>query len=247
MSGFRTAVQFLTRVPVGGGSADISAAVPWFPLVGALVGVLVGGAYAGLAELVPWGVAAALAVLLGVGVTGVFHEDGLADVSDAFAGGWTRDDRLRILDDPRHGSYGVAALCGSILLRVLSLATLGPAAGFAACVAAHAAGRSAALVTMAAPAAKGDGLGADMTAGLRPRPVAAGVVLGVAITAVAVGWWSGPVLAACALGATVVVWLSMRKIGGVSGDVFGTVEQVGECLTLVVISGLAARHAIWWR
>jgi adenosylcobinamide-GDP ribazoletransferase len=114
-------------------------------------------------------------------------------------------------------------------------------------VAAHTAGRSAALVTMTAPAAKGEGLGADMTAGLPRRSLVVGVIAGVAITAAAIGWWAGPVLAAVAVGAAVVVWLAIRKIGGVSGDVFGTVEQVGECLALVVVSGLAAHHQLWWR
>jgi adenosylcobinamide-GDP ribazoletransferase len=38
----------------------------------------------------------------------------------------------------------------------------------------------------------------------------------------------------------------MRKIGGVTGDVLGAVEQVVECLVLVVVTGLATRHALWW-
>ena len=48
---------------------------------------VVGGVAAGLAELVPTAVAAAVAVAVGVLVTGAFHEDGLADTADAFAGG----------------------------------------------------------------------------------------------------------------------------------------------------------------
>ncbi len=34
----------------------------------------------------------------------------------------------------------------------------------------------------------------------------------------------------------------MRKIGGISGDVLGTCEQVAECLCLVVLTGLATHH-----
>ena len=75
-------------------------AVPWFPIVGVVVGAAVGGIAAGLWHVVPRRVAAAVAVLLGVLITGAFHEDGLADVADAFAGGWTVERRLQILEDP---------------------------------------------------------------------------------------------------------------------------------------------------
>ena len=116
-------------------------------------------------------VAAAVAVLFGVLLTGAFHEDGLADTADAVAGGWTVERRLEILKDPRHGSYGVAALSGSIVLRIVAVASLGPAAAFAGLVAAHTLGRGAAVVTMGvAPVARADGLGADYARAVGPRP-----------------------------------------------------------------------------
>ncbi len=160
--GFVGAAQFLTRVPIPTRAApDLAAAVVWFPVVGGLIGAAVGAVAAGLGEVVPVPVAAAVAVLFGIAITGAFHEDGLADTADALAGGWTREQRLEILADPRHGSYGVAALCGSIVVRVVAVASLAPAAAFAGLVAAHALGRGSAVVTMGiAPLAKADGLGA---------------------------------------------------------------------------------------
>lgn len=269
MAGLRIAVAFLTRVPVGRAGDDVRRAVPWFPVAGALVGIAVGGAYAGLAALVPATVAAAVAVALGLLITGAFHEDGLADVADAFGGGWTLEDRLRILKDSRHGTYGVAAMCSSIGLRILALATLGPAAGFAGMVAAHAVARASAVATMVlAPLAKTDGLGATVAettgaaeagkaAVLRtgdatpPRGVAGprlvGAAVGLGIGVLAIGWWMAVVAVLALTGTGAVVWLAVRKIGGVSGDVLGTVEQVVECLAVVAVSGLAARHALWWR
>ncbi len=144
--------------------------MPWFPLVGGVIGLAVGGVAAGLAELVPMAVAAAVAIIAGVMITGAFHEDGLADTADAFAGGWTREQRLQILGDPLHGSYGVAALCGTIVVRILAVASLGPAAAFAGLVAAHALGRAAAVGAMATfPLATADGLGAGYASGLSRR------------------------------------------------------------------------------
>jgi adenosylcobinamide-GDP ribazoletransferase len=249
VKGLLGAIQFLTRVPIRlSEPPELSRCVPWFPVTGGLIGLAVGGVAAGLAELVPMQVAAAVAVVVGVMITGAFHEDGLADTADAFGGGWTREERLRILGDPLHGSYGVAAMCGTIVVRILCVATLAPAAAFAGLVAAHALGRSAAVGAMTTyPLATSDGLGAGYAAGLSRRRAALGILGGTAIAAAATGWWVGPLAAAAVVAAVAVGALAMRKIGGITGDVLGAVEQVTECLVLIVVTALAARHPLWWR
>jgi adenosylcobinamide-GDP ribazoletransferase len=249
VNGLIGAIQFLTRVPIRlSEPPELTRCVPWFPLTGGLIGVAVGGVAAGLAELVPMAVAAAVAIIAGVLITGAFHEDGLADIADAFGGGWTRDQRLRILDDPLHGSYGVAALCSTIVVRILCVASLAPAAAFAGLVAAHTLGRSAAVGAMTTlPLATPDGLGAGYATGLSRRRAFIGVLSGVGIAAIATGWWVGPFAAAAVVAAVAVGALALRKIGGVTGDVLGAVEQVTECLVLVVVTALATRHTLWWR
>ncbi len=249
MKGLLGAVQFLTRIPIRLSAAVQHAkVVPWFPIVGAMIGAAVGGVAVGMGELVPTTVAAALAVIVGLAITGGFHEDGLADIADAFGGGWTVEQRMQILKDSRHGTYGVAALSSSIVLRIVCAASIAsPTALFASFVAAHTLGRTAAVAAMkSAPPASDSGLGVSAASSLRPAPTAIGLVVGVALTALTTGWWVGPFLAAAAVATAGVVWLAVRKIGGLAGDVLGAVEQVVECSILVVATGLAARHPIWW-
>ena len=50
----------------------------------------------------------------------------------AFAGGLDRDSTVRILKDPRLGTFGVLAVAASLLLRVGAVAALAPAAALAA-------------------------------------------------------------------------------------------------------------------
>jgi adenosylcobinamide-GDP ribazoletransferase len=241
-SGFVAAVQFLTRIPIRSarGGGELWRAVVWFPVVGALIGAVVGGVAAGLGELVPMVVAAAVAVLFGVAVTGAFHEDGLADTADALAGGWTRERRLEILDDPRHGSYGVAALCGSIVVRVVAVASLGPWDAFTGLVAAHSLARGVAVVAMGVvPLAKPDGLGAGYARSVTKGRAALAGLVAVAIAALATGWWAGPLAAAAVVAAAVVAYFALRAIGGITGDVLGAIEQLAECAVLVVVVGLA--------
>jgi adenosylcobinamide-GDP ribazoletransferase len=247
--GLPAAVQFLTRVPVRlRREPDMATAVPWFPVVGALVGAAVGGTAAGLWHVTSPLVAATVAVLVGVLVTGAFHEDGLADVADAFAGGWTVERRLEILKDPRHGSYGVAALSGSILVRAVALAAIaGPAAILWSAIAAHVLGRGAAVAAMGVvPVARPEGLGADVARSLPAARSVVGVIAAAILAAGAlvarfgfggdVAWPTVAALAATVGATALVALLAHRKIGGLTGDVLGTVEQVTECAVLVVLA-----------
>lgn len=247
---FLGALQFLTRVPVRLSDApDPAATLPFFPLVGALVGAIGAAAFAGLDEVLPTGSAAAVAVLLTVAVTGAFHEDGLADSADAL-GGWTVDDRRRILKDSRHGSYGVAALTGSIVVRVVTLAALPGAVGAASLVASHATGRSVVVTVMSAsgPGATGDdpGLGSHHLREMRRAPTLAGAAVGVAIVTATIGWWAAVALPLALLAGAGTAAFLRRAFGGLVGDALGAVEQVAEIVTLLVVAALTGSHGLWW-
>lgn len=245
--GFFGAAQFLTRVPIRlRSSPDLKASVPWFPFVGGLIGLAVGAVAAGMLEVVPSSVAAAVAVIFGIILTGALHEDGLADTADAL-GGSTPERRREILKDSRHGSYGVAALCASIILRVVCVATLSPAAAFGGLIAAHTLGRGAAVGVMASVREVPEsGLGADYSRSLSRRLALLGVLSAVAIAAAATGWWAIPLAAVVTVAAIIVALVAKRAFGGISGDILGAVEQVAECLVLIVVTGLALRHQLWW-
>jgi adenosylcobinamide-GDP ribazoletransferase len=242
--GLPAALQFLTRVPIRlRREPSLERTVAWFPAAGALIGAAVGGAAAGLWFVVPAPVAAACAMAVGLLITGAFHEDGLGDVADAFGGGWTVERRLEILKDSRHGTYGVAAMCTSILVRVVALGSIpGPLHMFTAMVAANTMGRVAAVAMAGSMRlATHSGLGADYGRSTTPARAVAGVLSGVAIAAACVGWWAGPLAGAAVVAVVGTGLLARRKIGGISGDVLGATEQIAECLCLVVLSGAFTR------
>ncbi len=252
MNGFVYAVAFLTRVPMPRHPRDAgeqARSVPWFPVVGALVGAAVGGVYALLEPRVPAQAAAAIAVAVGMIVTGAFHEDGLADAIDGIAGGRTPDDRLRIMKDSRHGTFGVLALVTVLVVRVSCVGALDAWSALAALIAAHALGRSAALLLMRAPPA-GDGLGATYSAAVRPVHIAVGAIVGVGLAVAASGWVAFVAAPAAAIGALVVGTWARRAVRGITGDVLGAAEQVAELVVLAGLAGWATTggHPLaWWR
>ena len=179
--------------------------------------------------------AALLAVLAGIVLTGALHEDGLADTADGFIGGHDRDQRLAIMRDSRHGTFGVLAIVFSVLLRAAALAGIGePIHAGLALIAAHAASRAALPVAMRALApARADGLGA---AAGRPRAALAigALAIGLLITLAALGPGRG-LMAFALAGAAIFAMgvLAHRQIGGYTGDVLGAFQQIGEIVMLL--------------
>jgi adenosylcobinamide-GDP ribazoletransferase len=238
-AGFAVATAFFTRIPVvtppyrAGQLADSAWA---FPLVGAGIGGVAAFAFL-LAQLVGLGdwPAALLAVLASIVLTGALHEDGLADTADGLIGGHNRDQRLTIMRDSRHGTFGVVAIVFRVLLRAAALAGIGePIYAGLALIAAHAASRAALLPAMRALApARVEGLGA--TAGRVSPPLAIGALaIGLLITLAALGPRRG-VIAVGLVGAAVfgLGVLAHRRIGGYTGDVLGAFQQTGEIVMLL--------------
>src|SRR5918996_1508986 len=177
--------------------------------------------------------------LAAVALTGGLHEDGLGDPFDAL-GATSRADALRILSDPAHGTYGLLALVVGTTVRVFALGSLRPVTALGVLVAAHALARAAAVsVLLAMPAAKDHGLAVSHASGVSRRPAIATASVGIALAGVGMGPWALPAVALVAAGAALVGFAALRRFGGITGDVLGAVEQVGEVAVVVMGSGAA--------
>ena len=253
MSGLRAAAALLTRVPVSTAAPDeraMARSVPWIPVVGALVGLAVAGVYAAALTVMPALLAAAIGVGAGVAATGALHEDGLADVADGFGGGRTREEVLRIMKDPAHGTFGVLAIAFSILLRVGAVSALGGWSALAVIPTAHALSRAASLVVSAStPAAAHSGLGASFSPITTRDRVVVSCATGLAVSALALGVWAFPAAAIAGAGAALVAVVALRRIGGSTGDVLGAAQQMAEILVLLMAAAAVTRGVdlTWWR
>lgn len=249
MRAFRSALALLTRLPGGlhpDGDQALGRALPWFPAVGVVVGLLTALVYVPLAEVLPPLTAAALAVGFSAVVTGGFHEDGVADTADALAGGRDAAERLRLLKDPRHGTFGVLALVVVTLVKVSALASVSGAVAVAALVAAGALGRSATVAVLGwtTPVGAG-GLGQSYRRSLTGQDLGLALGLGAAVGTLALGPLLLPTAALVGAAAWAVAWWAGRRIGGTTGDVLGAAEQAGECAVLVLVSAIAP-GTVWF-
>ncbi len=226
------AVQFMTRVPVrskGLDPARLSRASAWLPVVGLLVGGVAALAYMLLVAHLTRPLAALIAVLVMVIITGGLREDGLADCADAFGGGWIREDKLRILKDSRIGSFGAIALFLSLAGRVLLLATMPADAVVGYMISAQVLARCTPLPLSALkPARALEGQGRRVAGATSWITVALGTAMAIALTALILrsSAWQ-PILAVAIVTAATGLYYE-RRLGGITGDCMGATIQLSE-------------------
>jgi adenosylcobinamide-GDP ribazoletransferase len=248
--GLRTALGMFTVLPVPrswhGDGPDARAALRWLPLVGAVLGGLAGLPVAAVlgrergAVLLAAAVGVATLALLSRGL----HLDGLADTADGLGSRATAERALEIMRRSDIGPFGVVAIVLVLLVEVGALTTIagqGVWVGAAALAVAAATGRLAA-VHAAVPrvrSAREAGFGALVAGGVPPLGAAlltaavlgAGAALAAAVAADPLAW---PVAQAAALLITAGLRRHVtRRLGGVTGDVFGALIEGATAATLV--------------
>jgi len=251
----RTALSLFTVFPVGAapeiGRDEASRAVLWLPVVGALLAVPAAGvllaAQAGGHATPRLLLAAALAVGVLAVLTGGLHLDGLADTADGLGSRRPREEALAIMRRSDVGPFGVVALVLVVVVQITALATIAPGWPSAAALAlAVVTGRVAVVLATGpgSPAARPDGFGSLVAGatGARARAVAGVALIAVAAGAAALGWgWPAAVRGAAAvaaglLAADLLRRAAKRRLGGMTGDVFGALIEAGTTTVLVVLA-----------
>jgi adenosylcobinamide-GDP ribazoletransferase len=244
------AVSMFTIIPVTGpetiGPALARRMTYWLPVVGGLLAVPAAGIVLGVeaAGTVPRRLLAATLAIAVLGLlTGGLHLDGLADTADGLGSRGPVGQALDVMRRSDTGPMGVAALVFVVLVQIAALAAVTPRwLAAAALIAAVVTGRVGVLLASGAPAAHSGGLGALIagTTSHRARWLEPAALLGVVGAA---GWAAGGVtlavrgLTAVACGlvvAAAVRWLACRRFGGMTGDVYGALIELGTATVLLV-------------
>jgi len=253
---FTLAVTFLTGLPLPvrgeAGEDDLWGSMAWYPLVGLGLGAVGWGLYEGLGWLAPPLVAAALVVVLLELFTRALHLDGLMDTCDGYFSGAPRERALEIMKDSRSGAMGVFGAIAVILMKVVALASLSRTQAFLPLVLGWSAARALppldlrlfayARAAVAVPdEAAGTGAPFARAAGSGPLVVA---LTTLAVVAAALGMALGePAAVAILLMFAFVVPLAAqvpvsRRLGGLTGDVYGMGIELAEAAALVAASAM---------
>lgn len=239
IDGLLVALGFLTRIPV---PAHVFArpgaqarSLPWYPLVGLVIGVVLASLAWALQHGAPV-LVAALGVAAWAWLTGGLHLDGLADTADAWVGGLgDRERTLAIMKDPRSGPAGVTTLVLVLLLKFAALASLPSPALWPALLLAPLLGRAALTAAfLSTPYVRASGMGAPLAGASRVACFCA--LLGTLAGVACVG--RRGVIALLVVIAVFWLWrrACVRRLGGMTGDTCGALAELVEVAVLVAMA-----------
>lgn len=240
MRGLASAARYLTIVPIPGRHDDsteaLGRAAPWFPVVGAGMGVVLVAADRLTSTVFPPILAALLTITMWKLLAGGLHLDGLADCLDGLMG-HDRAHRLAIMRDSRIGVFGALGLIIALLVAVTSVAELPARLRWRVLLVTPIVGRATPpLLALVFRPARPAGQGASFIGGVRAGGAGVAMIAALVISVVTLGV-AGAVacLAGYALALATGQFLSHR-LGGITGDVLGAAVELTELAVLLTLA-----------
>lgn len=236
------AVQFLTTIPIGGNyvreEKDLARSMVFYPVAGLLIGLVSLWVYRFGSRLSVPSVSVVMAFVMTIVMTGGLHIDGFADMCDGFYAGKDRAEILAIMKDAHIGTMAVIGVFCLLLLKLSLLFSLllkeRVETGFLIVPVI-----SRWVMTVAAsfyPYARVDGgTGRPFVENAGTFEAVSASLLTLLISYVILGF-QGILIALLTLAAALVFlqWIKM-KIGGITGDILGALNEISELLCLLLL------------
>lgn len=228
--------SFLTILPSPGATLECTARYMWlFPAVGIAIGLMAGSIGLGLSEfmdpmLVGLLVVASLAI-----VTGIHHADGLADFADGLMARGTREKKLMAMKDASTGSAGTVGIVLYLVGMITAVSMTGGLDLFRAILISEVLAKFSMVLMASMGSSASAGSGSPFVGLMKDRRRLAAASAIMIVPVALVGGDAGLAM----LGATIAVTLlllavSARSFGGVTGDVMGAANELARLASLVV-------------
>jgi len=237
---FVAAIRFLTIVPAfprrEATAEEIGRSIVYFPLVGLGIGAALFGLDRLFALFLPNALGSALVIVALVVITGAHHLDGLIDTCDGMAAGRSPRERLEIMRDSHAGSFGIIGAFVILLLLYLSLLILPSASRMAALILMPTLSRWAMVYAIFAhPYARETGMGQAFKQQANWQRLAVATALALAASLIFMRLWGLALVAAVLIITVIVAWFLRRKLGGLTGDTYGAINEVIEVSVLILV------------
>lgn len=235
---FVAAWRFLTIIPLPfireTSGHDLSRSLIYFPVVGLVIGMVLIGLSFLCQIFFAKPIISVLLTLIWLAITGAMHLDGLADTCDGL-GGHTVTERLEIMKDSHHGTFGIAGIVCAVILRVFAISSLSQDWLTSALVMAPVTGRWAMVLAITTfPYARPSGLGKIFQHEKTISNLIAASLI-VLVTSFLLPIWSGLLIILIAGLFTFFMGRFFQcQFGGLTGDNYGAINEVIEIVVLLL-------------
>lgn len=232
------AIQFLTILPLPDKdsieSKEFARSMAYFPLIGLLIGLGLFGVYVGLVKFITPLLTAVIVIGVWIWFTGALHLEGFVDAVDGFSCGGNKEKILLVMKDKHCGSKGVVALVFLLILKVALLEAIPASMKFSALMFTPGISRWVMVCTavFCDYARKGEGFGKAFVEniGVKDMIIASSilVIVGLCVLKARFLVLIFPILVFMIIS---IIYLK-RKIGGITGDVLGGLNEIAEVISL---------------
>lgn len=242
MKNFLVALGFLTKIPIPQklsiNDKLLSKAMAYFPLVGLLLGLVLVLINSTLTMFLPERLVNLTLILSLILITGAIHLDGLADTLDGLCSkGKNKKEMLEIMRDPRIGVMGTAGVAMLILFKYEMLNVLPAHLKGSALILMCSLSRwgQVAVSYFSKYARETEGLGRPFIGNIGERNFYLATAFAIFISILA--WFPMGILVFVLI--SIFIYIAMkyihRRIGGMTGDTIGAVNELAEVSVLLGI------------
>ncbi len=243
LSGLRNSIAFLTILPVGmdeDGLAQAARHMPLYPSIGAVIGLATGILAWVLFPFLPPMMVGMLSLGFILLITGVHHTDGLFDFGDAIMYHGSRREKVRVMHDPMTGAGGVTLALVVLITTALGIGALSRTIVIQSLVASEAAAKFAMVLQAWAGKSAHRGMNTMFIDAMHKRRgrrlriiITTGLLLAISLfTLQIVGLF---LVAAAVFTAGILLGISSKEFGGITGDVLGATNDITRLAALLVV------------
>lgn len=239
IKGFILSLQFFTRIPINMeidfNNKNLKYSVFFLPLVGIIIGGLGGLVYSLLS---PYNliIASFTALLITIILTGGLHIDGLSDTFDGFFSNREKEEILEIMKDSRVGAFGVLSIVLIVMFKFIMILNITNLPLVLALSFTNSR-LVIAWIISTKKTSKQEGLGKKFSESNPKKLVFLSGIIYCAILIVLEIKYLIPLFINFLLG-QYISYISYKKIDGLTGDVYGSIIEIGEAVSLFSFWGV---------